>query len=106
MTVSRLELDFCPGAWGDGVKDRLDTNIAAPPQAFRRSGRRLQINYLTILYMVTPSPLGQTICLTGRTNLVVDGTRTAPHASGRVAKKAPLHVNPSQTPAPNLAKTK
>jgi len=62
--------------------------------------------YLTILYMVTPNPLGQTICLTGRTNRVVTGTTTAPHASGRVAKKAPLQVSASRTPAPSLAKTK
>jgi hypothetical protein len=85
-------------------KISLDDDISFG--TFRCSGRRLRINYLTILYMVTPNPLGQTVCLTGRTNRVVAGTRTAPHASGRVAKKAPLHVNPSQTPAPSLAKTK
>jgi hypothetical protein len=67
---------------------------------------RLQINYLIISYMVTPSPLGQMPCLTGLTSLVVEGTMTRPHASGSVAKKAPLQTNPSQTPAPSLAKTK
>ena len=76
------------------------------PECDRPAPRRLQINYLTILYMVTPSPLGQTPCLTGTTNLVVTGTTTAPHASDRVAKKAPLQINPLQTPAPSLAKTK
>jgi hypothetical protein len=55
--------------------------------------------------MVTPSPLGQTLLLTGLTNLVVEGTTTAPHASAGVAKKAPVQVNPSQTPAPSLANT-
>jgi hypothetical protein len=62
--------------------------------------------YLTISYMVTPRPLGQTARLTGLTNLVVVGTKTRPHASAGVAKKAPVQVNPSQTPAPTLAKTK
>ena len=76
------------------------------PECDQPAPRRLQINYLTILYMVTPSPLGQTPCLTGTTNLVVTGTKTAPHASDRVAKKAPLQINPLQTPAPSLAKTK
>ena len=71
------------------------------PECDQPAPRRLQINYLTILYMVTPSPLGQTPCLTGTTNLVVTGTTTAPHASDRVAKKAPLQINPLQTPAPS-----
>jgi hypothetical protein len=65
----------------------------------------LRIGYLTIRYKVTPSPLGQTPCLTGTTYLVVTGTATAPQASDSVAKKAPLQTNPSQTPAPSLAKT-
>jgi hypothetical protein len=63
-----------------------------------------QINYLTIRYIVTPNPVGQTIDLTGVTNLVVEGTTTAPHASAAVWKKAPEQVNPLQTPAPILAK--
>jgi hypothetical protein len=88
-----------------------DVQIFFGDEAARLSSRNadqpaLQINYLTILYMVTPSPLGQTPRLTGTTNLVVTGTKTAPHASDRVAKKAPLQINPLQTPAPSLAKTK
>jgi len=71
------------------------------------SGRFLAVaRHLTISYMVTPSPLGQTPCLIGRTKRVVEGTKTRLHASGRVAKKAPVQTNPSQTPAPSLAKTK
>jgi hypothetical protein len=66
----------------------------------------LPIRYLTIRYMVTLSPLGQTLLFTGLTYLVVEGTRTAPHASAGVAKKAPLQTNPLQTPAPSLANTK
>jgi hypothetical protein len=69
-------------------------------------GRRVPSNYLITLYMVTPSPLGQTAFLTGFTTRVVTGTTTAPHASGILAKKAPLQVAPLQTPAPTLAKTK
>jgi hypothetical protein len=65
----------------------------------------LLIGYLTIRYMLTPSPLGQVLCLTSLTYLVVTGATTAPHASNGVAKKAPLHTTPSQTPAPSLAKT-
>jgi hypothetical protein len=80
-------------------------------QQRRCAGRPLlrppaRIHYLIIRYMVTPSPLGQTMCLTGVTNLVVEGTMTRPHAAGRVAKKEPVQTNPSQTPAPILAKTK
>jgi hypothetical protein len=63
-------------------------------------------SYPIIRYMVTPSPLGHTTCLTGITNLVVEGTMMRPHAAGRVAKKEPVQTTPSQTPAPILAKTK
>jgi hypothetical protein len=65
----------------------------------------LQLGYLTIRYMLTPNPLGHTLWLISLTYLVVTGTTTAPHASAGVAKKAPLQTNPSQTPAPSLAKT-
>jgi len=65
----------------------------------------LQLGYLTIRYMLTPSPLGQVLWLTSLTYLVVTGTTAAPHASYGVAKKAPLQTNPLQTPAPSLAKT-
>jgi hypothetical protein len=86
--------------------NRLEEGPAELAHGGLLPGRRPQIDYLTIRYMVTPSPLGQTMRLTGLTYLVVEGTMTRPHASGRVAKKAPLQTNPLQTPAPTLAKTK
>ena len=83
------------------------TSQLSPTLVAGSSGRFLAVaRHLTISYMVTPSPLGQTPCLIGRTKRVVEGTKTRLHASGRVAKKAPVQTNPSQTPAPSLAKTK
>jgi hypothetical protein len=83
---------------------RLSAPRRPTPARVRLSAVR---RYLTISYMVTPRPLGQTPRLTGLTNLVVEGTKKARlHASAGVAKKAPVQTNPSQTPAPSLAKTK
>ena len=99
----------CPSYGGSttaGLRGSPGHSIAEGRSAVCCLGRRPRINYLTIRYMVTPSPLGQTTRLTGLTYLVVEGTMTRPQASGRVAKKEPEHTNPLQTPAPTLAKTK
>jgi hypothetical protein len=68
----------------DGAHDHTSCHRAPTGERKPRGklGRRLQIDYLTTLSMVTPSPLGQTICLTGCTDIVVAGTKTVPHASG------------------------
>jgi hypothetical protein len=95
----------CPALTGEPEEADITSPIFFWSRNPQLGLRTLEIGYLTIRYMLTPSPLGHVLCLTSLTYLVVTGTTTAPHASNGVAKKAPLQTNPLQTPAPSLAKT-